>query len=421
MDRLNFLNYYERSVARGEVRFTRAFLVLARLVPQVRAALAEIIRDEQIKQNVPEASRLGDPLRFMEAAVHVQSEVPWVGAFGGAIVPVALADQKMSQTDAAARQTSARHDGLIAHKSAGEIVLENKLWVDAIAEKEFRPRLSAETDQDRLCERGVSLEWAQVIERLSSLLTQEVVRATERDLVSDFLEFVADEQPHMNPYRTFELCGNQLQLLQKRCSLLRQEVAGELSINGDVSGGIPLNLETTRTAYIEPLPLREKQFDGISLELYPADLVSQAREFLAMEPAEADAFFALGGMGWRIGTCLHFSFRGTHLVYPQSSTIEAEVRAYFDYWQENVGRYVRRVPHEKFDELIEGLCNDGQIGEDDAIKFRDAFQTRTFADICPGFELSFRVSAEECLEIENRGDVHQMLAARIREAQAVLR
>lgn len=432
MDRLNFLNHYNRP-DQHEDQLTRALLVCARLVPAVRGALAQLVRDDQIVAGVATDEQIGDSTEFLAQGVagqggqivHVLAQVPCVEVGGGPIVAVGLSDARVNRSAASARDGGARHDGLIAHASAGVLVLENKLYAGAVASKEFQPNCPA-LDRDRVSAHGVSLEWAAVIERLARLLQERAVHDTQASLVQDFLDYVSELHPHLNPYATFALCGVHMTRLHRRCRLLREDVARVAGWNVSTDHAIPLPNRSTALAFIRPAALENGAFAGVWLTVWPADLVSQARAFYQPnQGAVRSEFLGLEKLGWEMDINFHVSFRGTHGPWARGALTAPIVATYFDYWTAHAAALIARHwrdPIAGFQPLASQLEADGILTAAEAQQFLLEFANRSFVDICPGFEVSYRFTAQECHDAEAVGptELARRVLAKLQEVLAVV-
>src|SRR5690606_29440387 len=127
---------------------------------------------------------------------------------------------------------------------------------------------------------------------------------TERTLAEDFLAFVEDVHPALNPYRTFKQCGTIQAALNKRIRRLLETIGRALSYDvGTRPGGAPyLHLPTNavRELHIRTCPGPASEQPPMLLEesIYPADTVGQAREFF--QRVDREAFLALESHGWEI-------------------------------------------------------------------------------------------------------------------------
>lgn len=421
MDHINYFNPFKTKPGEHEDTLTRAFLVLVRLSPAMRAAFLEMIRAHQHEKGcepsllVPSFALLGS------ATVDVRTQIERITETEGALVSVLIANEKYEHKgEIKGSDRKPVYDGLLTYTGRLVVVIENKPCVENVWFEQLRPRLPKDC-QLALYDRLVSLRWRDIISTLLDLAAGKTLHPSEQTLVSDFQEFIAEKWPELNPYKSLRQCGKDAGLQRKRCRMILEDLlprGSGLSIQLDgESPYIPVGLPTVQRVMLTANDKNDRKELGCALGIWPADNVTQARPFykrLAVVPGALERILALSEGSCEVRPNLHFSYQGTQLVFPEKVV---EPGAYLRYWCGHQA-LIHRVAREGIEEFLRRMQADGMISAHDAEEARKKFSATAHDHLnpCPGLEIFYRWPRETALELDDKGKLKTEVLERAREA-----
>jgi len=314
MDHLNIFYPYEAKPLNHEDQLTRALLILMRNIKVVEMTVMDLIIEEMEQigcHPVPPRltkSKTGIDLIKTQVWSRTKEEL---GSQNGRLVSVLLTDEKLKIEHRVARTDRVGvYDGIIRYKPEWIFVIENKpdcrnVWVEQLSST-FNESFDIE-------DKPVVLRWQEIITRISVLKENELVQGSDASLLEDFLDFVSDQFPELNPYERFSLCKGDTYLLTRRCiSIMEESKLGPVNYHR----GWHYYIETADTPGIKEITIfPERLPDGeweIRLELYPGDTINQSRQFYSS--LRLKEFAELTQKGWEIRPNLHFAFQSSNLV-----------------------------------------------------------------------------------------------------------
>jgi len=381
MERLNYFEPYENKGPWHEDQLTRAFLVVFRMVPLAQAVFLDLVRKvqrERGKQSdeiVPSLTEMGT------LQLQVRTQVGAIDSPSGRLISVIMSDEAW-QGPVEESSRTAIYDGVIHYGSDWILIIENKPWHQNIWDEQANPSVSSNFGgvTDKV---GIGLAWQDLISGLRSLLEREIVHGAEQLILDDFLEFVHEHFPYLNPYASFRLCRDNEYLLRKRCSTILESLSsGAIEHQRGYEDYIPLSSGPSRKAFLYPKVSGAGDWDVI-LAIYPGDTVSQAREMF--ERLRKDDLLSLVARGWNIVPNLHFAHIQKHLHWcePQLSLNE-----YITFWLKNRDK-IRQFQRNEFQSLFQMLLGAKLISEADLGELNRHFTetNRNSLNLCPGLAL----------------------------------
>lgn len=389
-DPLNFFSPYERLAAGHENQLTRALLVLLRMSPISHAEWLRMVAPERSLGMLPPASfatqrrAVRDPQEDDEPAelvsVFLAPEKP---QSGGGVVAESDRGQVL--------------DGIIEY---GElvVVVENKVF-DA---DDLQARAINLTDARVDLAEGqvpVIVLWRDLLERLIALRERELVGGAEARVLDDFLVYVEDHFPQIGPFRDLALCeGVDARQTRRLRQILSVAAAAEAIIH---SHGPRVDTPAPNLiggfAYLR---LADEE-DAIELAVYPADTLTQAREFYANEIAVRGVRQLAQRDDWRVKPNFHFGHMQRGFCWTSG---EIELIDYLDLWQAEIAA-TGSVPRESWDRYWMWLEAKQVAVAHDRIEFDRCFtQTnRMRASPRPGLAISRPWSISEAEKLDRRG------------------
>lgn len=400
MDKLNYFEPYSADPDH-EDQLTRAYLVVLRLVPMALADFLELVREDQRRKDynpmLPPLSETGGGIQAQTQT----SSLPEDRSHGFSLL---MTNKHFEPSKpVGVRGGGARYDGVLTFQDH-VLTLENKPHVKDVWEGQLSPDWSEQEDVPLTFQKQKPLvvEWKQVVGRLASLRENGHLPPASAGLVSDFLEYVEEYFDYLNPYHSFRVCGRSVYRLGERCRQLLEEIGQEEQVEHNAPDyTLELEGKPARALYLGPR-LEGEKGDSIRVAVHPADLTKQARAFY--DVVDRDGVMRLAhGETWEVGTNLHLSYRGNHLVY---SSKKLDPGAYIDYWQDHrdlIGQAsgddtTMKAP-------VDRLLEDGLLTEEDVEQFRKEFleTNRNHVNINPGINFQHRWPLEEARQLDDRG------------------
>jgi hypothetical protein len=411
MDRLNYFNPYQSIEGHYENQLTRAYMVLLRYSFHAFASFFDYCKS---KHN-PVTAKDEDPMYLNQLLgsdweIQTQKGNPTINTDW--LLSILITDSEIIKEDQVVEisDRNAVYDGLISFGNKITFIIENKprsanVWFNQL--KPSRENLAEET---LVYSQPIVLEWKEIIKHLNLLLSAPALAGQEKMMIGDFLEYVDQEFPYLNPFDNFSLCKGNHELIQRRiANILKSIVLDESLVKYHRNWGY----------YIET-PFWELQeigliLDGgkewhLNLSLYFGATQSQARTFYG-RALNIDALIA---SGWEIKPNFHISFRSSNLVWFPC----CEPLKYIAFWEANKGL----IKQQKRPDVRKYLDDLYEIG----ILEKSAETEQTLADrffntkmpnlnMCPELGMLFLISKSDAEERDKAGTLLPLLKDKIRE------
>lgn len=411
MERLNYFNPYQSKGAWHEDQLTRAFLVVVRMVPLALSTFLDLIRDRQVTAKSERPLPSFSDLMIQGVGIHTQrTSVPQTT---GRLISLLMTDEHWTpENKVQESQRDARYDGVLCFDPDWIIVIENKpssqnVWADQV-----NPSPLAEGHEIVIDPQLVVLRWADVVNRLTALLDVNWLGSTDRQLVSDFLDFLDEEFEYLNPYDTFGRCKNSMALLHKRCQSILDAIApGQVKWQGSWSTHY-FELKSARQRVEPPVkrcalcPNQKGEEVSIELAMWPGDTMTQARSFYKyLAEHGLINFLNLENQGWTVKTNFHFGFIQKGFGHGVRTALS--VKDYLKHWVSNARSIEQLLPDEHgFDSAFRRFVVDGLIAETDIapLSAKAAALGAVNVNVIPGLEVIHRWSLAEAVAIDKSGD-----------------
>ena len=174
---------------------------------------------------------------------------------------------------------------------------------------------------------AVILAWRDIFRTLNDLELRGLVGPAEEMLIRDFIDYVAANHPKLNPFDHFAVCRDELDLLKRRCEAILREI-GPI----EARRGSPPFIPVKKSPSFQRIWLQANAEDArswwITLEVWPGDIMTQAREF--WRRVDAKRLLKLQDKGWKLWPNLHFSFIQTHL---HRADTPVAMNEYIEFWK----------------------------------------------------------------------------------------
>ena len=416
MDKLNvFDGRYEPGT---ENRLTWALMNLIRMSPIIRAAFLDLVRDKQDRP-IPALTTL------RERECVVQTQTGRLVAEEGRLVAVGITAEGR-EVDAETQPTDrgAIYDGVVTfiapksrrhHQESLTLTIESKRYSEVGSQLNPSKASLGEEQQIEVDPQAVILAWRDIVSTLTDLELRGLVSPAEEVLIRDFIDYVADNHPELNPFDRFAVCRDNLGLLNRRCEAILREVDSTEAWHG-ASPFIPMKSSSCKRVYLEADSEQEDtRLWRITLYLWPGDNMTQAHEF--WPKVDTRSLLALQNRGWELEPNLHFSFIATHLYWANTPL---EVNEYIELWKsdemeiatlyrDDAGSY-----RYNWDRLVAA----GLISPDDVepLEKKTTETKRCRISMSPGLGISYTWSEKQASQLDRDDAFVQEVKERIREA-----
>jgi len=414
MDHLNIFNPYESKPLNHEDQLTRALLILVKNSKTVELAFSDMIINQMVA-----AGCKSIPKRLTEgtAGLDVVKTQIWSSTkneltdVSGRLVSVLITDKKLEPNHRVERtERVAVYDAIIHYKPDWIFVIENKpdhrnVWLDQMS--------AAFSESFEVVAEPIILTWQEIITRISTIKENALLLGAEASLADDFLGFVADQFPELNPYDRFGLCKGNQYLLDRRClSLMENSKLGPVDYHRGWHYYIELSNGAAKEIALYPETLPDRDWE-IRLALYPGDTINQARHFYSQ--LKLDKVLQLPNTGWRIRPNFHFAFRSSNLVW---TSVSCPLDRYLEFWLIRVkANQLGQVHRKDWDSLLKELANAGMLSRNDDVQIKERIiDTRMDRiNICPGVEFLFRWSQVDAIDLDNKSAFLPSFVQRVKE------
>ncbi len=419
MDKLNVFEGKPDYLLGTENRLTWALMGLLRLSPIVCAAFLDLVREKQKRPILGFTT-----LRERECVVHTQ--VGTLPANEGRLVAIGITKEgRAVDAEIYPEERDAIYDGLVTiiapehrrHELESLILtIESKLGPEVEA-WQLNPSEESlgEEHQIDVDPQAVILKWRDILSTLTDLELRELLSPTEKILIRDFLDYVDNHHPQLNPFDHFAVCRDDLNLLKRRCEAILREIDPSEAWHGSSQIIKVDDAQAFKQIWLEVDKNEHQGLWHITLKLWPGDTMAQAREFWNM--VNTNMLFALEEKGWKLKPNLHFSYRQTHLVW---ATTTLSVNDYIEFWRSHrQERIVSFYPDARsFLHHWERLIENGQISPADVEPLeRKSTQTkRDRISMSPGLGVCYTWPAKKAVELDRSRIFTDEVKKKIREA-----
>jgi hypothetical protein len=129
-------------------------------------------------------------------------------------------------------------------------------------------------------EKSVILTWKEIIAKLSLMIENKLISNADLLIVSDFLDYVSEFFPELNPYDRFDLCKNNKYLLNQRCIEAMKDInLGVVDYHRGWHHYILINNKPGVKEIALHASVSKSTDWSINLLIFPGDTMSQARNF----------------------------------------------------------------------------------------------------------------------------------------------
>lgn len=419
MKQLNYFQPYNKGTDNHEDHLTRAFLVLLKLSPAALQQFYSYVHtttETFVKSTIP-------PLHEMQFdEVGFQSQIGSLPISDKYISLLITNENVQLEQKIKPIERTAIYDGVIQFNEELVFIIETKPNKNNVWENQLCPARKDIPEEAELIDQGIVLEWKQIINFLHRINESKISFETERIIINDFLNFVAQNFDYLNPYNEFSKCHSQY-LASKRIEQILEEIAFDKEKIKHHSGwGYYLELDFPEIKKIGLLlHSNEKgEWNGLTIAADFGSTVSQAREFYQ----RVQSYNVIQNLeDWSLYCNLHLAFRSQNLLFFKSP--ENSIEQYFNYWKSDVWDNFGGVPKDKLieDYLLE-YEKEGILIFDAAAKqgLDDIIMKKKYSriNICPAIYIEHYIARDEAVSLDKEGNLVPHIKIKITELLSTL-
>lgn len=415
MNRLNYFNPYLSKGIEHEDQLTRAFLVMLKHSSHAFIFFIDYCRSKQLVSKNEQAISI---LEFLEHGWEIETQKGNPIIDTDYLLSVLITDTQLAQNEIKVESSdrNARYDGIITAGKHLTMVIENKPRSANVWFEQLNPSRQNLEDDTQVFAHPVILEWKDLIKQLKLLISTKIIAYAERVIIDDFISFVDENFPFLNPYDRFDQCNGNFELLDRRINNLLKTIACN---EDDV-------MYHKGWGYYIQTPFEQIQEIGLILEKHGSDWSVDLSMYFGATQRQAKAFYnsnpniaLLKNTGWQIFPNFHVSFRSTNLVWFPS----ADTEFYIDFWKRNIDLIFqqKRTDVQKYlNKLIEQKVIEFpmEVEEDMNNKF---WKTKLPSlNICPEIGLKYSYKSKGAIEMDRGGKLKYDLVSKIHEGLKVM-
>jgi hypothetical protein len=321
-----------------------------------------------------------------------------------------------TNTNVQSCERSARYDGIITFGENLTVVIENKPRSENVWFGQLNPSRQNLNEDTIVYSAPIILQWKEIIKQLTYLLNAPTISGYEKILIEDFLSYIDESFPFLNPYDSFDQCKRNPELLRRRINNLLKEIALDESQVGYHRSG-SYYIQTTYNQ-IERICLGLGQIEDewfIGLALFFGDTQRQAISFYGSNPKIG----CLNNAKWKVSPNFHVSFRTQNLISFESK----ESEKYLQFWKDNVEEIHQQkrgdVP-KYFKWLVDSKVITMPKESEERLNQKFYKTKMPSLNICPGFALNFDFKISEAEELDKSGKLKFILVEKIKEGLKIV-
>lgn len=413
MERLNYFNAYS---ADNENQLTRAYLVLLKHSFHAFALFMDYCRSCQVieQEKGERPFYLGELLEY-GWEIDTQKGNPLISS--NWLQSVLITDSVTASGNAATvSERSAVYDGIISFGSLLTIIIENKPRSGNVWFEQLNPSREGLSEDTKLFSNTVHLEWKEIIRRLNHLLNLPSLSGYEKMMTEDFLSFIDNKFPHLNPFDSFALCKGNAELIGRRIqNLLKSLVIDEDLVRAHRGWGYHIVTPYPEVTKIGLIYSEKENEWLLELSLYFGNTQGQSQALYKTNP-RIDHL----GKDWWIDIDFHFSYQSTNLV---SFKKAPNTKAYIEFWKQNI-KEIYQHQKEDIQEYVDWLKAKKvltiQPEEEERLKTRFFKSKIPVLNICPGFGAIYEITGRDAEEMDKNDVLKNMLRDAIKEGLQII-
>lgn len=413
MNHLNLFNPFTDRPSTHEDVLTRNFLILLKNIPLVQVGFFELIRDTMSPLGITIDSCARGTLKLSEIHTQVSDKNPMFEHLSDVNVLSVLISDDSWQPDHTVTQSdrAARYDGVVICDPSWVFIIENKPSVADVWEGQLDPNFQNRSDI-HLIEKPCKLSWRDVISLLNELLLGDSLVPFERTAISEFIEYMDENYPELNPYDKFALCKSNKYLLDRKCCAVMASYGDGAEVT--YRKGWKYYIETGKTSIqniaLDSEVVNENEWK-IHLWMYAGVTMKSAKE--AYRTLDVDQLFDLPNKDphYQLSTNFQFAFQASGIKGAKPSC-PSPCERYIRYWKEKgpgLKQLNRKNDPGEFESYFWSLVTDGIVDDAYFPTFKEHILDKNYStlNVCPGFLIKYTWDSKQALELDSKGEFEQ--------------
>ena len=206
MNRLNYFNPYDSKAGSHEDQLTRAYLVILKHSSHAFFTFVEYCRSKHTTVSNEKPVSINN---FLEHGWEIETQKGNPEINTDYLLSILITDSEVKTSDSGIQSSerNARYDGIITFGSNLTMVIENKPRSGNVWFGQLNPSRQNLAEDTIVYSSPIVLEWKEIIKQLNHLLMLPTMSGNERIMIEDFLSFVDENFPHLNPYDSLHQCN----------------------------------------------------------------------------------------------------------------------------------------------------------------------------------------------------------------------
>jgi hypothetical protein len=412
MERLNYFYPYTSKEAQHEDQLTRAYLVLLKHSSNAFSSFLKYCGDK-IKLEKNENRLSFAKYNDNDWLFDTQKGNPIIET--DYLLSVLITDKNINnKRHVSSSKRDARYDGIITLNHKLTIIIENKPNSNYVWADQLKPSKQNLSEKTKIYKNPIILEWKVIIQHLNHLQSIPTTSRCEKILIEDFLSFVDENFPSLNPYDNLSLCKNNKDLLNRRIeNILKSIVRNPKNVNYHKTWAYNIETPFEQIKKIGLYLEWEDENDWeLILQLNFADSQNQAISFYNSN-LNISKIKKLND--WALDGNFHVFFGSKHLVWFKSKKGFEE---YIKYWKDNI-ESIKRIERKNVEKYLKFLEKNNIISynnnEKNEMKEKFFNTKRKTLNISPGFTMWFYISAEEAIKKDKDSKLEKYISEKIKE------
>lgn len=425
MDHINYFLPYKSISPHHEDQLTRAFLVTLRFSPAALFMFYDLVRSRVLaaaKENhksveIPSLSEIdlsGINFKTQKNSLEIVTSEK--------LISVALIDEHFSMPKLVSRsKRKARYDGIVTFGNDVSFFIETKKRVGDVWPEQLSPGKEGLNEDIELIPVAADIEWKEIINRLNGILEIESLSGPESMIINDFLKFIWNDYPDLNPYDNLSLCRDNWRLINDRINMILNDIVKD-GIDVEYRRGWRVNAIHTQFDEISLIGIEilVDKNNSLRIALNYGDTLGQSRKFYSLGIG-FEKIKELIKKGWIYKPNFHLSYWRNHLIWFETLKDKGEI--YYNYWLENIEE-TRQSKKSELSDKLQSYSDLGLIRLNSeilqAVDDQILSTKRDRINVCPGFGLYFTYELTKASEMDKAGIFAAELISRIREGIGIL-
>jgi hypothetical protein len=415
MDRLNYFNPYQSKGGYHEDQLTRAYLVLLKHSSHAFFTFIEYVRS---RHNPTSTEKPISILDFLESGWEIETQKGNPNINTNYLLSILITDAQVtaSKEEIQSSNRNARYDGIITFGNNLTMVIENKPRSGNVWFGQLNPSRQNLADDTEVYLNASLLEWKEIMKQLNHLLTVQTISGYEKIMIEDFLSYIDQNFPFLNPYDSFHQCKGNVELLNRRISNLLKSISlDESKVNYHRDWGFYIQTPYQQIQRIGLILNQKEKEWWLELSLYFGASQRQAISFYSSNPNITH----LDKDEWDFFPNFHVSFMTSNLVWFQSEDSDH----YLQFWGNNIGK-ISQQKRENVPNYLQWLVNEEVINmtKDVEERLHEKFYDteRQTLNMCPEFGFIYTFTSNDAEELDKNGKLKFAIIEKIREGLKVV-